>query len=70
MGREGIMTFDALYSMTRRELTRFCADQNGAAAIEYALIAAGVGAAVAATVWSLGSTLKTAFYDKLASILP
>ena len=70
MGREGIMTFDALYCTTRRELTRFCANESGAAAIEYALIAAGVGAAVAGTVWSLGSTVKTTLYDKLASILP
>jgi pilus assembly protein Flp/PilA len=64
------MTFDALYSTTRQELRRFCADENGAVAIEYALIAAGVGVAVAGTVWSLGSSLKTTFYDKLASILP
>ena len=35
---------------------RLAADQQGATAIEYALVAAGVGAAVAATVYHLGST--------------
>ena len=35
-------------------------DEDGATAIEYALIAAGIGAAVAATVWSLGTTTNAA----------
>ena len=61
---------EALHSTIRRELTRFCADESGATAIEYGLIAAGVGATVAVTVWTLGSSLKTTFYDKLASVLP
>ena len=39
-----------------RQLRRFCADESGATAIEYAMIASGIGAAVAATVYSLGST--------------
>lgn len=33
-------------------------DERGATAIEYALIAAGVGAAISATVWSLGSSVR------------
>ena len=53
-----------------RELRRFYADEGGATAIEYAMIAAGVGAFIAATVLGMGSQLKTTFYDKLASILP
>jgi pilus assembly protein Flp/PilA len=36
-------------------------DETGATAIEYALIAAGIGAAVAATVFSLGTTTATLF---------
>jgi Flp pilus assembly pilin Flp len=36
-------------------------DQQGATAIEYALIASGVGAAVAATVYNLGSTTHGLF---------
>jgi Flp pilus assembly pilin Flp len=55
-----------LYSNFRR----FCASESGATAIEYALIAGSVGAVVAGAVHSLGSGIKTTFYDKLASILP
>jgi pilus assembly protein Flp/PilA len=50
-------------------LARFAADERGATAIEYALIAAGVGATIAATVFSFGSELKTTFYDKIAALL-
>ena len=48
---------------------RFLEDQQGATAIEYAMIAAGIGATIAATVWSLGSTLKEVWWDKLAAML-
>jgi pilus assembly protein Flp/PilA len=46
---------------------RMVEDQEGATAIEYALVASGVGAAVAATVWSLGTT-TAAFYQSLANM--
>jgi Flp pilus assembly pilin Flp len=46
---------------------RLAADEEGATAIEYALIAAGVGAAVSATVWSLGSTTHN-LYASLAAM--
>jgi pilus assembly protein Flp/PilA len=48
---------------------RLAADQRGATAIEYAMIAAGIGATIAATVFSFGSALKTTFYDKIAALL-
>jgi pilus assembly protein Flp/PilA len=48
---------------------RFLKDQQGATAIEYAMIAAGIGATIATTVWSLGSTLKEVWWDKLANML-
>jgi pilus assembly protein Flp/PilA len=51
-------------------VARFREDQCGATSIEYAMIASGVAAVIAATVFSFGSTLKTAFYDKLASMMP
>ena len=51
-----------------RLTARFLADQSGATAIEYALIAAGIGVTVASTVWGVGSTLKTNWYDQLAKI--
>jgi pilus assembly protein Flp/PilA len=44
-------------------------DERGATAIEYAMIAAGIGAAIAATVFSFGSALKTTFYDKISAML-
>ena len=33
------------------------------------MIAAGIGATIATTVWSLGSTLKEVWWDKLAAML-
>jgi pilus assembly protein Flp/PilA len=51
-------------------LRRFAACESGATAIEYAMIAAGVGAALAGTIQAMGSTVKTSLYDKLASIFP
>ncbi len=45
-------------------------DERGATAIEYALMAAGVAVAVSATVFSLGSELKTTFYGMIAAAFP
>lgn len=42
-------------------LTRFFADETGATAIEYGLIAAGIAVAIIATVVGLGSKLNTTF---------
>ncbi|HEY7243843.1 MAG TPA: Flp family type IVb pilin [Xanthobacteraceae bacterium] len=46
---------------------RLAPDQQGATAIEYALIASGVGAAVAATVYNLGNTTH-GLYAQLSSM--
>ena len=62
-------TFKILAFETGRQIVRFVADERGATAIEYGMIAAGVGACVAGAVMSLGSNLKTTFYDKLAALL-
>jgi pilus assembly protein Flp/PilA len=61
-------TLETLASDIGRQLVRFSADESGATAIEYAMIAAGVGTCIAGTVMTLGSSLKTTFYDKLASL--
>ena len=50
-----------------RLIRRFRADQSGATAIEYALIAAGVGATIAATVYQLGTNIKTNLWDKVGN---
>lgn len=61
---------ETLCDNVRREFTRFRSDESGATSIEYAMIAAGVSVAVIGAVNSLGSHLKTTFYDKLAALLP
>jgi pilus assembly protein Flp/PilA len=45
----------------KRLFLRFFADQSGATAIEYGLIAAGISLAIIAAVNGLGSTLNTSF---------
>ena len=50
-------------------LQRFQSDEVGATAVEYALVASGVAAAIAAVVFGLGSDVKTTLYDKIAALL-
>jgi len=49
-------------------LRGFAGDRCGATAIEYALIASGVSLAIMSTIWTLGSSVKTNLYDKLAAL--
>jgi pilus assembly protein Flp/PilA len=42
-------------------ITKFWADESGATAIEYGLIAAGISLAIIAVVNGLGTTLSTKF---------
>jgi Flp pilus assembly pilin Flp len=55
-------------SLIARLGRRVAGNQDGGTAIEYALIAAGIGAAVAATVYSLG-TATAGLYQTIASLL-
>jgi pilus assembly protein Flp/PilA len=57
-----------LQAGTATLLRRFAADEKGATAIEYALIAASIGVVLSTTIWALGSDLKTNWYDKLAAM--
>jgi pilus assembly protein Flp/PilA len=41
-----------------RPLKHFMRDEAGATAIEYAMIASGIGVVIAATIVNLGSTVK------------
>jgi pilus assembly protein Flp/PilA len=52
----------------RSIVQRFHDDEQGATAIEYALIAAGIGATVASTVYGLGSNLKATWWDKVGAL--
>jgi pilus assembly protein Flp/PilA len=47
--------------MTRMILAKFLANDSGATAIEYGLIAAGISIAILAVVNGLGSNLNTMF---------
>lgn len=49
------------YAAMKSVLTRFLANEQGATAIEYGLIAAGISVAIIAVVSSLGSSLNTTF---------
>ena len=44
-------------------------DESASTAIEYAMIAAGVGAAIAATVFSLGTQVKQQLYQKIDDLM-
>jgi Flp pilus assembly pilin Flp len=50
----------------RGGIARFRADESGATAIEYALIASGVAATIAATYYSLTGDVK-AMYENVAN---
>jgi pilus assembly protein Flp/PilA len=53
--------FRSLSAIACRKAERFCADESGATAIEYAMVASGIGAFVATTVYTLGGTVKKLF---------
>jgi len=48
---------------------RFHADESGATAIEYALIAAGISVAIVTAVFGLGTQIKTALWDKVGNAM-
>jgi pilus assembly protein Flp/PilA len=56
-------------SDTRRAAGQFLADERGATAIEYALIASGIGAAIVSIVYGLRNTIVNNLYDKIAAAL-
>ena len=55
-------------SDTVRLAGRLLADERGATAIEYAIVAAGIGGAVASVIWNVGSQVRTNLYDKLTAL--
>jgi pilus assembly protein Flp/PilA len=50
------------------KLRAFLRGQNGATAIEYALIAAGISIVIVASVTSIGTTLSTTFSNVSAQL--
>jgi pilus assembly protein Flp/PilA len=63
------MSISTMSRVLAVHIRAFRGNERGATAIEYALIASGVAAAIAATVFNFGSNLKTTFYDKIAALL-
>jgi pilus assembly protein Flp/PilA len=61
-----------MFSSTKRPmgalLRRFLCDENGATAIEYAMIASGIAVAIAATIVNLGSGVK-GLYTSVATAM-
>ena len=60
---------DLSISEARRLAARFLADERGATAIEYALIASAIGVAIASTVWAFGSSLRDGTYKKVYNVM-
>lgn len=52
----------------RRLFSKFLADESGATAIEYCLIAAGLSIVIVAAVRGIGSTLNTNFTSVNSSL--
>ena len=52
----------------RNKLWSFLVDDQGATAIEYGLIAAGISIAIIATVFALGTQLNTTFSSVSSSL--
>lgn len=50
------------------KLFRFLKDESGATAIEYGLIAAGIGVFIISAIWAVGSSLQGLF-NQVASTL-
>jgi pilus assembly protein Flp/PilA len=54
---------------SRNGLVRaFLRDERGATAIEYAMVAAGIGGFLAATVYSLGNKVQNVFFNKIVNL--
>jgi pilus assembly protein Flp/PilA len=51
----------ALCETAGQQFRRFCANDSGATAIEYAMIAVGIAVVLAAAVSSIGSSVKGSF---------
>ena len=52
---------DTFRSTAGRHLKRFYADESGATAIEYAMVASGIGVVVSTVVYTLGDKVKGLF---------
>ena len=63
------MTPEAFRTELARNFGRFLANQRGATAIEYGLMAALIGVAIMGVVFSTGQGIKTTLYDAISNAL-
>jgi pilus assembly protein Flp/PilA len=61
--------FARLHTIVVSRFACFLARENGATAIEYGLIAAGIAVVIAATVFGLGSQVNSMLYGNIAAAL-
>lgn len=50
-------------------MKRFAADERGATAIEYAIMAAGIAVMVVGAINAVGQGVKSAFFDHIAAAM-
>ena len=60
--------FKCRKSTAAASLLRFLHDENGATAIEYAMIASGIAVAIAATVMNLGTAVNGLYSNVLTAL--
>ncbi len=58
-----------MFGRLKRNMTDFAQSDSGSTAMEYGVIAAGVAAFIAATVYGLGSNIQNVFYNKLTALM-
>ena len=56
---------DRLWTTLASRAADFAADEGGATAIEYGIIAAGIATVIIGLVYNIGSTIQTKLYDKV-----
>jgi pilus assembly protein Flp/PilA len=58
------------FAFVAGQVRRFLADEDGATAIEYALLASCIAVAIVSTLHALGSNLRDNFYQKIVNAFP
>jgi pilus assembly protein Flp/PilA len=56
-------------SLSPAMFVRLLSDERGTTAIEYALLASGIGLAIVTVAELVGTNIKANFYDKIGSML-
>jgi pilus assembly protein Flp/PilA len=56
---------DRLWTTLASRAADFAAEESGATAIEYGIIAAGIAGVIIGLVYNVGSSIQTKLYDKI-----